>query len=192
MTRAKRDILGMSEEEIRNDLEQQRLEKAVAAEMEQTSNVIKKTGIFDRVDTLYGEFGTTAAEGASEEAGSDAGDTGGGFGGDAGGGGDFGAEIAGGMESAAATEAGAEVGGEIAGAEAPVEAVNKKGDLLTEEKKNNIEKKAKKYQNIYLKKLLESIDNDEKIFNLDSVDKDSERVNTKIEDMSNEIDKLIK
>ena len=108
------------------------------------------------------------------------------------GGGDFGAEIAGGMESAAATEAGAEVGGEIAGAEAPVEAVNKKGDLLTEEKKNNIEKKAKKYQNIYLKKLLESIDNDEKIFNLDSVDKDSERVNTKIEDMSNEIDKLIK
>ena len=35
MTRAKRDILGMSEEEIRNDLEQQRMEKAAAAEMEQ-------------------------------------------------------------------------------------------------------------------------------------------------------------
>ena len=59
MTRAKRDILGMSEEEIRNDYEQQRLEKAAAAELEQTSTIIKKTGIFDRVDTLYGEFGTT-------------------------------------------------------------------------------------------------------------------------------------
>ena len=57
MTRAKRDILGMSEEEIRNDLEQQRMEKAASAEMEQTSTVIKKTGVFDRVDTLYGEFG---------------------------------------------------------------------------------------------------------------------------------------
>ena len=34
MTRAKRDILGMSEEEIRNDLEQQRMEKAASAEME--------------------------------------------------------------------------------------------------------------------------------------------------------------
>ena len=69
MTRAKRDILGMSEEEIRNDLEQQRMEKAAAAEMEQTSTVIKKTGVFDRVDTLYGEFGTTPAGGPPAEEG---------------------------------------------------------------------------------------------------------------------------
>ena len=65
MTRAKRDILGMSEEEIINDLEQQRLEKAAGAEMEQTSTIIKKTGIFDRVDTLYGEFGATDGEEAA-------------------------------------------------------------------------------------------------------------------------------
>jgi hypothetical protein len=37
MTRAKKEILGMSEEDIRLDLEQQRMEKAAAAEMEQTS-----------------------------------------------------------------------------------------------------------------------------------------------------------
>jgi hypothetical protein len=56
MTRAKKEILGMSDEDIRNDWEQQRLEKAAAAEMEQTANIIKKTGIFNRVDKLYGDF----------------------------------------------------------------------------------------------------------------------------------------
>jgi hypothetical protein len=70
MTRAKKEILGMSEEEIRLDLEQQRMEKAAAAEMEQTANIIKKTGIFDRVDSLYGEIG-----GAEGEAGAEASET---------------------------------------------------------------------------------------------------------------------
>lgn len=189
MTRAKRDILGMSEEEIRNDYEQQRLEKAAAAELEQTSTIIKKTGIFDRVDTLYGEFGTTpdeAAAGGAEESGGEGGfgaPTGGGLGG-----GDFGAEL----ESAAATEAGGEVGGEIAAAETPVESTNKKGDLLTENNKNNLEKKTKKYQNIYLKKLLESIDNDENIYKLDDVDDGADKVNFKLNQMAKEIDEMIK
>ena len=96
MTRAKRDILGMSEEEIRNDFEQQRLEKAAAAELEQTSTIIKKTGIFDRVDTLYGELGTTPDEAAAAGA-EGGGEEGGGFGGETGGamgGSDFGAELA--------------------------------------------------------------------------------------------------
>ena len=42
------------------------MEKAASAEMEQTSTVIKKTGIFDRVDTLYGEFGTTPSDEGGE------------------------------------------------------------------------------------------------------------------------------
>ena len=193
MTRAKRDILGMSEEEIRNDFEQQRLEKAAAAELEQTSTIIKKTGIFDRVDTLYGELGTTPDEAAAGAEGG--GEEGGGFGGETGGamgGSDFGAELAGGMESAAATEAGAEVGGEIAAAETPVESANKKGDLLTENNKNNLEKKTKKYQNIYLKKLLESIDNDKTAYDLDGVDEDADKLNSNIGRMAAEIDEMIK
>jgi len=193
MTRAKRDILGMSEEEIRNDLEQQRMEKAAAAEMEQTSTIIKKTGIFDRVDTLYGEFGVTpdeAAAGETEEGGGDFG--GGGGGADFGGGGDFGAEIAGGMEGAAATEAGAEEGGEIAAAETPVESNKKKENLLLENEKNSLKNKTKKYRNIYLKKLLESIDNDKNIYDLDDVDNGTDRINSKLEQMSKEIDNMIK
>lgn len=188
MTRAKKDILGMSEEEIRNDLEQQRMEKAAAAEMEQTSTIIKKTGIFDRVDTLYGEFGTTPTTPTGE--GGEEGDETSGFGAPAGGGGlaDFGGEI----EGAAATEAGAEEGGEIAAAETPVESTQKNGELLIENEKKSLEKKTKKYQNIYLKKLLESIDNDENIYKLDDVDDGADKVNFKLNQMAKEIDEMIK
>ena len=130
MTRAKRDILGMSEEEIRNDLEQQRMEKAASAEMEQTSTVIKKTGIFDRVDTLYGDPMGAEGESGGDAAGGDmGGDTGGD---DFGGGSDFGADLAGGMDDAAATDAGGEAAAAEAGA--AVESIDKKENLLMEEK----------------------------------------------------------
>jgi len=191
MTRGKREILGMSEEEIRTDFEQQRLEKAAAAEMEQTSTIIKKTGIFDRVDTLYGEFGTTPdapAEGeetGGEEFGGESfGGGGGGFGADFGGGEETGGELGAELEGGATAEAGAEVGA----AEAPVESVNKNGQILTEESKNDLKKKTKKYKNIYLKRLLESIDNDQNIIN---VDNDAKIINYKIDQMSKEIDSLI-
>jgi hypothetical protein len=191
MTRGKREILGWSEEEIRTDYEQQRLEKAASAEMEQTSTIIKKTGIFDRVDTLYGEFGTTPnAPAGGEEAGGEEfggeefGGGGGGFGGEEFGGAEAGGDLGAELEGGATAEAGAEVGA----AEAPVESVNKNGQILTEENKNKLKKKTKKYQSIYLKKLLESIDNDQNIIN---VDDDAKIINYKIDQMTKEIDGLI-
>ena len=191
MTRAKRDILGMSEEEIRNDLEQQRMEKAASAEMEQTSTVIKKTGIFDRVDTLYGDPMGDEGGSESDAAGGDmGGDTGGDLGGDIGGGGDFGADLAGGMDDAAATDA----GGEAAAAEsgAAVESTNKKENLLMEEKQREVlNSKVKKYQNMYFKRLMESIDEDEKVFNVENLDDEVNTINSKIEEMSKEIDSII-
>lgn len=54
---AKKHILGFSDEEIKLDLQQQRVEKAVATEIQNTANVITKTGIFDTVDKLYGNGG---------------------------------------------------------------------------------------------------------------------------------------
>lgn len=54
-TWAKKTILGMSDEEVKLDLQQQRFEKAIAAELETTSEVIKKTGVFSNIDKLYGE-----------------------------------------------------------------------------------------------------------------------------------------
>ncbi len=184
MTRAKKEILGMSEEDIRNDLEQQRLEKAAAAEMEQTANVIKKTGVFDRVDKLYGDFSTLTggapAEGGEEAGGDMGGDTGG-FGGDTGGGFDSAADsLAGGEAAAAETETAVE------------STKDKKDNLLLEQEKRKYEEKVKKYQNIYLNRLMESLDRDERVFDLDSVEKDTETLNSKISDITKEIDNLTK
>ena len=53
-TWAKKHILGFSDEEIRVDLQQQRIEKAVGEELKNTPAVIQKTGIFDNLDKLYG------------------------------------------------------------------------------------------------------------------------------------------
>lgn len=69
MVRAKKEILGMSEEEIVLDLQQQRIEKAAAAELANTPSVIPKTGVFDKVDKIYGvknAEGPVPAEGDPE------------------------------------------------------------------------------------------------------------------------------
>jgi hypothetical protein len=65
---AKKHILGFSDEEIRLDLQQQRIERAVSAELAKTAEVISKTGLFDNIDQLYGKKdGQPAAEGAETE-----------------------------------------------------------------------------------------------------------------------------
>jgi hypothetical protein len=65
----KKHILGFSDEEIRLDLQQQRVERAVSAELAKTAEVITKTGLFDNIDKLYGKKESEPAG----EAGSDAG-----------------------------------------------------------------------------------------------------------------------
>jgi hypothetical protein len=50
---AKKHILGFSDDEIKLDLQQQRIEKAVGAELTGTPTIITHTGIFDNVDKLY-------------------------------------------------------------------------------------------------------------------------------------------
>ena len=62
---AKKHVLGFSDEEIKLDLQQQRIEKAVGAELTNTATIITHTGIFDNIDKLYGSVtGGTAAGGA--------------------------------------------------------------------------------------------------------------------------------
>jgi hypothetical protein len=68
---AKKHILGFSDEDIRLDLQQQRLEKAVAKELENTPNVISKTGIFDNIDKLYGSPSGATANAGGESAGAE-------------------------------------------------------------------------------------------------------------------------
>jgi hypothetical protein len=69
-TWAKKHIFGWSDEEIRLDLQQQRIERAVGEELKATPTVISKTGLFDNIDKLYGNnTGGTVSNTASVEGG---------------------------------------------------------------------------------------------------------------------------
>ena len=106
-TRALKQIMKWSDKEIKENLEEIRLEKGIAAELEKTTQIIKRTGIFDIVDRIYGEPGAEYQE-DMQQGGPDGG-MGGGFGG--GGGGSFGSDL----DNLGAP--GAEEGGDITGAE---------------------------------------------------------------------------
>ena len=144
MTRALKTIMKWSEKEIKENLEEIRLEKGIQAELEKTTQIIKKTGIFDSIDRIYGEPG---AEYMDDQQGGQDGGMGGGPGGGGGGpmgGGmtDFGSDLDG-MDNVGADEGGdingnegaAPTGDLDAGTEAaapPMEGKVLKGDILTE------------------------------------------------------------
>ena len=66
VTWAKKHVLGFSDEEIKLDLQQQRVEKAVGAELTNTATIISHTGVFDNIDKLYGvKSGATQTVGAT-------------------------------------------------------------------------------------------------------------------------------
>ena len=104
-TRAWKEIMGWSEKEIADNLEELRLENALAAELQKTNQIIQRTGIFDKVDNIYGEPGAEYGGGQGE---GDEGDEGG----MAGGGGGFGGGFGGDMDLGGAPE-----GGDIEGSE---------------------------------------------------------------------------
>ena len=52
-TWAKKHIFGFSDDEIKTELQQIRMERAVSAELDNTATIITNTGIFDTVDGLY-------------------------------------------------------------------------------------------------------------------------------------------
>lgn len=66
-TWAKKHIFGWSDEEVRLDLQQQRIERAVGEELKATATVITKTGLFDNIDKLYGNPSGSTATTASTE-----------------------------------------------------------------------------------------------------------------------------
>ena len=122
VTRACKEILGWSDEQIADNLEELRLEKALAAELEGTAQIIKKTGLFDKVDNLYGDIEAMNNQNSGAGGGGDQeGDGGAGGGmpgapGDMGGGDDTGGDMGGAdgsmdMGDAAAMEGGGDTNG---------------------------------------------------------------------------------
>jgi hypothetical protein len=74
-TWAKKNILGFSDNEIVLDLQQQRLERAMGFELTNTQNIIKRSGVFDNIDSKYGipEEERSSAEASGGESPADAG-----------------------------------------------------------------------------------------------------------------------
>ena len=73
-TWAKKHIFGFSDDEIKTELQQIRMERAVSAELDNTPTVITNTGIFNTVDKLYKPVtGSTTTPPAPAEGGGDLG-----------------------------------------------------------------------------------------------------------------------
>lgn len=213
MTRGKREILGWSDDDIKQDLLEQRMEKAAAAELENTSNVIKYTGLFDKVDKIYGDMNAAREGGAGDDSDEETkgGSGGGGFGGGGGLSGedlDFGDEddidsddaFSGGMEGDEATNSDmgeeadnqedfTEIGNEAQTKAENFQRINK---LLTEQKqKLVIERniKIQKFKGNYLDKLAESIvPKGENFERRTKIENKSLKINDDINSMIDEID----
>lgn len=63
--KALRDIMKMSDREIMDMLKEIRYEKAMAAELQNTPNIIKTTGAFEPVDRLYGDYDAMVSGGGA-------------------------------------------------------------------------------------------------------------------------------
>lgn len=106
LTWAWRHIFKWSDKEIQQNLEELRLETALAAELQQTMQIIKRTHIYDPVDNIYGEPGADYSGGGNQGGEDDGmGGAGGGGGMPMGGDMDFGDDMGGGdMEMGAEGE----------------------------------------------------------------------------------------
>jgi hypothetical protein len=198
MTRAKREILGWSDDEIKQDLLEQRIEKAASAELENTQNVIKNTGVFDRVDRVYGDMDMAKKGGQIEEEGGEGASSEGG-----GGGGGFGGGFDApdlelddeDLEDDFGDEGGEDLGGDDLGGEGDDdfttdESKTKKGKLINERiKRKPNDMSTKKYLDMLNERV-----NEEDVIN-DGVTKiydKSVKFNDDLTDMINEIDSKLK
>lgn len=167
LQRALKEIMKWSDKDIKENFEEIRLEKALAAEYEKTAQIIKRTGIFDTVDRIYGEPG---AEYQEEQGGGPDGGPMGGGGGFGGGlddfgapGGDEGLEVGGEEGTEPVQDMGAEPagGGEEPAPEGMPESKKIKKPLITEGKKSKIINIQNKRTNQIFNRLVENMESKE-------------------------------
>ncbi len=215
-TRAHRDILGWSDDEIKQDLLEQRMEKAAAAELENTSSVIKHTGMFDAVDKIYGDYQAALKGASGDNTNGDDGAGGGGGAGGFGGGGlggedlDFGdeettdadmeggeADMEGGEADMESGEADMESGeADMASANEKLsESINKVQNVLTErkEKLNTILTNRKNnYKNRFVDVLIESVKTKDGKDDINvKIHNKTNKINNDVNSMINDINKML-
>lgn len=193
MTWAWRHIMKWSDKEIQRNLEEIRLEFALAAELAKTNQIIKRTKLFDPVDNIYGESGAEYSEDNPNKEGDPDGGAHGGGGGIPVGGGDMdfgdeaplddmeqGAEGEMPMEAAANEDMGnMDANDPNGGAIPPMgESVSKKLKLLTEVKREKyrqeMKNKSQHYMDILCERLLQkTIDKENESKQIPKVDFDN-------------------
>ena len=194
-TRALRQIMKWSDKDIKENFEEIRLEKGIAAELEKTTQIIKKTGIFDTVDRIYGEPG---AEYMDDQQGG-MGDA---QGGDMGGGGgmapppDMGGDIGGDLEGLGAP--GANDQGDISGQEGTVPTQDMPTESLSRTKKPLLTEGRKSLDSMfdeYLSKITESkkgLTSDTETKRVDIYDSNSLLMNEEFDKMISSLGKFVK
>lgn len=183
--RGLREIMGMSDKEIKDMLNEIRLEKGMAAELQTTQAIIKKTGMFDEVDRIYGDFAALNSDNPPQAQGDDGGLGGGPKGG--------GAPMPGGMDMGMDLgEPGAEGGGDVSGADAQMDmgaAPETDNGGPVESRKSDkplIVEKAKSFTEKYFELLAESEKSDEDYVD-DSVMDDFDGKAKTLEDKTNQL-----
>ena len=197
MHRALKEIMKMSDSEIKDMLNEIRLEKAMAAELAATANIIKKTGIFDSVDRIYGDYEAMNSPQAQQAPNENEE-------GDFGGGGAIGGGLGGDMDmdlgEPGASEEG-DLGGDMGSAdmgdaanvdagEPLMENRNRTIELITEKKKRDSKKAIKTFTQRYFEMLNENVEHkltEDYIVFKSQVDD----VNNTINEICNKIDSLV-
>jgi hypothetical protein len=196
MHKALKEIMKMSDSEIKDMLTEIRLEKAMAAELAATANIIKKTGIFDSVDRIYGDYeamNNPQAQQAQPE-GEDEGFGGGGGG--FGGGGDFGGDMDMDLGEPGASEEG-DLGGDMGETDMGNAPAADAGQPLMESRNykniDNIKRReTKSFMSRYFNMLEESEDSDKKLIDkAELLDEQVTTINYKIKEVCENIDALV-
>lgn len=194
--RTLKEIMKMTDKEIADNLNEIRLEKALAAELTKTEQIIQRTGLFDPIDNIYGEIGAEyqAAQGAAGGGDAMGGAMGGGMGGFGGGlGGDM--DMGGGIDDLGAP--GSEGMGDISGAEgstdmagapaadagAPMENRFNNKPLIVENKR----KQVKKLVNDYFSLINEAAKKDEEPIARVDIIHDNLMINESIQGMLDDL-----
>ena len=199
-TRALRQIMKWSDKDIKENFEEIRLEKGIAAELEKTTQIIKKTGIFDTVDRIYGEPG---AEYMDDQQGGMGDAQGGDMGGGGGmapppdmGGGDMEGDLGGDLEGLGAP--GADDQGDISGQEGTVPTQDMPTESLSRAKKPLLTEGRKSLDSMfdeYLSKITESkkgLTSDTETKRVDIYDSNSLLMNEEFDKMISSLGKFVK
>lgn len=153
MTYAKKEILNMSDDEIKLDIQRQAVEKAGGEELKSLGETIKQTGIFRDIYKLYKIDPNNMTLGADGSAPADMSSSGGGSMG-----GDMGGDTAAGTDFTAPLEVPGAEGGAEGSAEAPAEPAAAPEEPLAETTKKRLEARNKMI-NENIRKTINEIDN---------------------------------